>query len=191
METAHLDREVPLYLAKWRFCPHCGSNLAFVQGEPGATPNVKCTSEICPFMHFCNPSPTVNCLVVNDDGQILLVQRAHDPQAGSWCMPGGFIDPGEGAHEAAARELMEEAGINANSWQCVNALPDWYSRERGESTINICFVSKVDKGQVLKPGSDALAADWFDPEDVAGLLAFDNQQKMLSQWLASQDVDHA
>lgn len=189
METSHLDRAVPLYLTKWQFCPHCASSLEYRQGEPGALPNVACTS--CSFMFFSNPSPTVNCMIVNELGQILLVQRAHDPQAGSWCMPGGFIDDGEGALEAAKRELMEEAGITASGWQCINALPDWYSRERGESTINICFVADGDSAQPLAPGSDALDAGWFDVDDVAHRLAFDNQQVLFAQWLALRDQNNA
>ena len=42
---------------------------------------------------------------------VLLVERANDPHAGSWALPGGFIDPDEDAETAAWRELAEETGV--------------------------------------------------------------------------------
>jgi len=47
------------------------------------------------------------------DGMVLLAQRAKPPLAGIWSLPGGHIEPGEKALEAALRELLEETGINA------------------------------------------------------------------------------
>ena len=44
---------------------------------------------------------------------VLLVQRARAPFRGLWSLPGGSIEPGESAREAAFRELKEEAGITA------------------------------------------------------------------------------
>jgi 8-oxo-dGTP pyrophosphatase MutT (NUDIX family) len=44
-------------------------------------------------------------------GQILLLERARGMMLGFWSVPGGIVDPGETPQEAAARELVEEAGI--------------------------------------------------------------------------------
>jgi 8-oxo-dGTP pyrophosphatase MutT (NUDIX family) len=43
--------------------------------------------------------------------QILTLERAAGMMIGFWGVPGGLVDPGETAREAAARELFEEAGI--------------------------------------------------------------------------------
>ena len=48
------------------------------------------------------------------DGKVLLAQRAKPPLAGIWSLPGGHIEPGEKALEAAHRELREETGIKAD-----------------------------------------------------------------------------
>jgi 8-oxo-dGTP diphosphatase len=47
-------------------------------------------------------------------GQVLLVERAKPPVAGLWSLPGGHIEPGERAADAALRELHEETGVIAD-----------------------------------------------------------------------------
>ena len=63
---------------------------------------------------YPRPSVTVDAVVFGFDGaelQILLIERAHDPFAGSWAIPGGFVDKNESLEAAALRELQEETGI--------------------------------------------------------------------------------
>jgi len=43
--------------------------------------------------------------------QVLLVKRRNEPDAGLWGFPGGHVELGETAKEAAARELCEETGV--------------------------------------------------------------------------------
>ena len=49
-------------------------------------------------------------LLVTPDGQALFLKRAGNDHVGEWCLPGGGIEPGETADQAAARECMEEIG---------------------------------------------------------------------------------
>jgi ADP-ribose pyrophosphatase YjhB (NUDIX family) len=51
--------------------------------------------------------------VVVHEGQTLLVQRRNPPNAGQWGFPGGHVELGETALDAAARELLEETGVTA------------------------------------------------------------------------------
>lgn len=44
---------------------------------------------------------------------VLLVERGKPPVSGMWSLPGGHIEPGESAREAARREVMEETGVAA------------------------------------------------------------------------------
>ena len=45
---------------------------------------------------------------------VLLIQRAKGTFTGLWSLPGGHVEPGERAIEAAAREVLEETGIEAD-----------------------------------------------------------------------------
>ncbi|MEZ5853743.1 MAG: NUDIX hydrolase [Hyphomicrobiaceae bacterium] len=47
------------------------------------------------------------------DGQILLGERGKGAMAGLWSLPGGHVEPGELARDAARREVREETGVEA------------------------------------------------------------------------------
>lgn len=55
------------------------------------------------------PRQCAACVILNGAGQVLLVQQNYG--ARFWGVPGGVVDPGETAPQAAVREAAEEAGI--------------------------------------------------------------------------------
>jgi ADP-ribose pyrophosphatase YjhB (NUDIX family) len=55
----------------------------------------------------------VGAVVVDRSGRVLLVQRAREPAAGTWTVPGGRVEQGESLETAALRELREETGLEA------------------------------------------------------------------------------
>lgn len=50
-------------------------------------------------------------LFVSPDGQVLLMRRTGHDCPGCWGLPGGGIEQGETAEEAARREVLEETGL--------------------------------------------------------------------------------
>ena len=58
------------------------------------------------------PVPVVDAAVVDREQRLLLIRRADN---GLWAMPGGKIEVGETAAEAAEREVWEECGVSAKA----------------------------------------------------------------------------
>ncbi|GAA6200081.1 NUDIX hydrolase [Aquicoccus sp. SU-CL01552] len=59
-------------------------------------------------------TPRLGAIAVLVDGdRVLLAQRGKSPDRGLWGFPGGHVEPGETALEAARRELFEETGVQA------------------------------------------------------------------------------
>ena len=55
------------------------------------------------------PVPAAGVVVWRGD-EALLIRRGKPPRQGEWSLPGGRIEPGERAAEAAIREALEETG---------------------------------------------------------------------------------
>src|SRR5205807_2557843 len=80
--------------------------------------------DTCQTIHYQNPKLVVGCLPEWGD-QVLLCRRAIDPRIGFWTFPAGFMEQGESAEQAAARETMEEsqADVEITSLYAVFSLP--------------------------------------------------------------------
>lgn len=59
--------------------------------------------------------PNVAALVVNQQGMLLVCERANVP--GAWQFPQGGVDPGESLREALHREIREEIGLSPGHYE--------------------------------------------------------------------------
>src|SRR5213083_2736650 len=62
------------------------------------------------------PAPTHVTLAVvlqvrDDRLQVLLWERARDPFAGAWALPGGYLEPGETLEQSIRRHLAEKVDV--------------------------------------------------------------------------------
>ena len=57
--------------------------------------------------------------VLRSEAGVLMVRHAVGPWGGSWDLPGGAIEPGEGPLEAVVRHLGESLGIDVQASQLV------------------------------------------------------------------------
>jgi 8-oxo-dGTP diphosphatase len=55
--------------------------------------------------------PNAASVALIDRDKVLLIQRARKPYFGMWSLPGGRLEPGETAEQAAEREIKEEVGL--------------------------------------------------------------------------------
>jgi len=85
------------------FCPSCASkNITFKNGNSFHCPD-------CGFVYYHNTAAATGC-VIDAGGRLLFLVRGKEPATGKLDLPGGFVDPGEGALEGLYRELREELG---------------------------------------------------------------------------------
>jgi ADP-ribose pyrophosphatase YjhB (NUDIX family) len=87
----------------FRFCPSCASpNIRFERNKVFRCPD-------CGFVYYHNVAAATGCVISVRDTVMLLV-RAKEPALGKLDLPGGFVNPGEGAIEGLRRECREEIG---------------------------------------------------------------------------------
>jgi 8-oxo-dGTP diphosphatase len=105
------------------------------------------------------PVECAGAVVRDEGGRLLLVRRGHDPGRGTWSLPGGRIETGESAAEAAAREVREETGLDVR----VGALLQTVDLPGGYRVHD--FAATVTGGE-LRAGDDADDVRWCTPDDV-------------------------
>lgn len=62
---------------------------------------------------------SAGAVVLNEKGEVLLLDHLLRPTANGWGIPGGFINPAEQIDEAVKREIMEETGLELENLQLV------------------------------------------------------------------------
>jgi ADP-ribose pyrophosphatase YjhB (NUDIX family) len=93
---------------KYRFCPLCAGRLEVCVLKEGEPERLVCGR--CGFVFYLGPKLVAGA-IIELEGGIVLIQRAIEPGYGRWTFPGGFVERGEVAEEAAARETLEETGL--------------------------------------------------------------------------------
>jgi 8-oxo-dGTP diphosphatase len=92
---------------------------------------------------------------------VLLVRRAKPPRAGEWSLPGGRIEWGERAVDAALRELREETGVEAEITGLIDVVDGVFtSRASGECWAHYVLVDFAARWLAGEPraGDDAAEA---------------------------------
>ncbi len=176
-----------LSLIQWHdrhnFCSVCGTRTHVFRAGWGR----KC--EGCGGEHYPRVDPVV-IMLAEHQGRVL-VGRQHRYPPGRYSALAGFVEPGESIEEAVARELQEEAGIEATAVRYVASQP-WP------------FPGSLMIGCHATAASDALTLDsteiedafWADRQMVAAALGaepgaaflapppFAIAHTLLERWLA-------
>ena len=143
----------------WTTCPRCASALG--RNVRGGRERPACAR--CGFLFFANPGIGAACVIRDEQARVLLVRRGPGQfGAGRWCFPCGFVEWGEDVHEAAAREALEEAGVEVEIGDPVQVASNFHDPEK--PTIGVWFAARL-RDPTASPvaGDDAVAVAWVDP----------------------------
>ena len=160
---------------EYRFCPRCAGRLEARTLKEGEPERLVC--EECGFVFYLGPKLVAGA-IVELDGEIVLIQRAIEPGYGKWTFPGGFVERGEAAEEAAARETLEETGLTIETTGIVGL----YTYEGQIPAIAV--FSACATGGEPEPLDETLAVRSFPRDELPwSELAFPSTEHALKEYL--------
>jgi NAD+ diphosphatase len=194
---AQLDAQnAPLFacalsLANWHgrhgHCSVCGHATEVVRGG---------WSRLCPACgseHFPRSDPVV-IMLAEHDGRLLLGRQPHYPP-GRYSALAGFVEPGETVEAAVARELKEEAGIDAADVRYVSSQPWPFP-----SSLMIGCRARAVTDKLTIDFTELDDAHWFSREEVEAAISGDEKapflppprwaiaRTLLEDWLALDEA---
>jgi 8-oxo-dGTP diphosphatase len=119
---------------------------------------------------YRNPTPTVD-VIIEVEGGIVLIERKNPPHG--WALPGGFVDEGESVAAAAAREALEETGLEVTLAEQFFCYSD-PARDPRKHTISVVYLASAPGRPTA--ADDAAQAGIFPLDGLPTPLAFDHGQ---------------
>lgn len=106
--------------------------------------------------------------VLNDRGEILLIQRSDDHL---WAMPGGILEVGETAAEGVRRETLEETGLNVETQWLVGVYDSRRCQSRTNSHLyHFVFICRaIDPTAEPAVSHESLDVSWFSEDALPSL----------------------
>ncbi len=117
--------------------------------------------------------------------EVLLVRRAQPPLEDSWSLPGGRIEWGERAADAALRELKEETRVDADLIGLIDVVDAVFTRRGapGESPwghyVLIDYAARWRAGEP-KGGDDAREARFFAGAEIESLALWSETTRIIA-----------
>jgi len=139
-----------------------------------------------PFCDSCDriyfpDNKVAAAVLIEHEGEILLVKRGIAPHRGKWTLPAGFIDAGEDPVAAAERECLEETGLHVRVTDLLKIISG-QEHLRGAHLV-ILYRAEIEYGE-LNAADDADEAAFFGPDNLPP-LAFEATKQSIAIWLRS------
>ncbi|WP_460333376.1 NUDIX hydrolase [Actinoallomurus acanthiterrae] len=132
--------------------------------------------------------PSVNMVVTNDQGEILLIRRTDN---NNWALPGGAIDLGESVTQAAIRETQEETGVTAEITGLVGIYTDprhvihYTSNDEVRQEFSVVLTGRPVEGQPT-PSSESSEVRWVPPADIRSYTMDRTMRRRIERFLSPE-----
>ncbi len=188
-KTAHaLERlgGIGAAASAFHFCPSCGSpKLYSVRSRMWKCPT-------CGFEYYHNVA-TAAGIIIESKNSILMVKRHKEPMKGTFALPGGFVEPGERAEDAALRECYEEIGWSPAHINFLASFPNVYQYQGiPYATCDIYFFSRgniVDIEDFKLDHEESDSIQFMRAESIPWAeIAFESTVRALRYFLLNQSI---
>jgi 8-oxo-dGTP pyrophosphatase MutT (NUDIX family) len=128
---------------------------------------------------------SVNVVVVNDAGDILLIRRSDND---NWALPGGAIDLGESVSQAAVRETREETGIDCEINGLVGIYTDrghvilYTSNGEARQEFSIVLRARAVGGQTT-PSDESTEVRWVPPDQAKNYTMHRSMRRRIRHYM--------
>lgn len=157
------------------YCYQCGTELVlqFIDHRE---------REVCPkcsWVHYAQLKVGAAVIIENDDNELLLLQRVHEPWRGSWMIPAGYVEVDEDPKDAARREVFEETGLRVELDDLLTA----YYFDDDPRGNGVAFVYKATKitGE-LHINDEASDAQFYAADEIPAYLTKGGHDRIIGKW---------
>jgi len=110
---------------------------------------------------YVTPKVAVGAVVGNGKGELLLIRRA---DSGVWLYPTGWCDVGYSAAEVAAKEVLEETGVEAEPVRLIAVLDGLRLGMTRIPLYSLVFFLRAVGGELNPHPLECSDVGWFSPE---------------------------
>ncbi len=136
--------------------------------------------------------PSANVVVVNDAGDLLLIQRSDNE---NWALPGGAMDLGESLVDTAVRETLEETGVRCEVTGLLGIYTDplhvilYTSNGEARQEFSVVFLAKPIDGEPTT-SDESSQVKWVPVGDVVRLQLDRSMRMRIDHYLAGSEKPH-
>ncbi len=116
---------------------------------------------------------SVDVVIENEKGEVLMEKRAHGQYRGFWCLPGGHVNSGETLEEAAKREVFEETGFKVKIGKFLRIVSG--KRYPGANCVTAVFSGKIVGGKPTLQKEETTELGFFPKNKLPKKIAFDHR----------------
>lgn len=149
-----------------KYCHICGALYIKGKSQPW-----ECSG--CHNLRYKNASPTVDIMLFNDEGKVLIAERGVEPAKGQYDFPGGFVELKETLEDAIKREVKEELDLDPEDYttpvfQSSQTVDYDFSNEMRDVLSNV-FAAKLKTNRDIIPTDDVASVKFVAMDELSSI----------------------